>query len=48
MSFNTPNSNDFSNPSISLPSLRGRGRGWGFVGIGFVGHLCFSLRTQTF
>ena len=34
--------NDFSNPSISLPSLRGRGRGWGFWGIGFVG-LCWAL-----
>ena len=26
----SPNYNSFSNPSISLPSLRGRGWGWGF------------------
>ena len=32
----SPNYNSFSNPGISLPSLRGRGRGWGFVGL-FVG-----------
>ena len=37
----SPNYNSFSNPSISLPSLRGRGKGVGLL-------WDFSLKTQTF
>ena len=37
-----PNYNSFSNPSISLPSLRGRGRGWGFLGVGLFGGGAFG------
>ena len=40
------NYNDLSNPSISLPSLRGRGRGWGVWGFCF--YFFFSTFFSTF